>query len=145
MGFGRRLTPLRVHIPSWHGSLAFASSLARDPGFEQIAHADPFREVDPHTLRYFAPPMDRFEEMRVFVRIAERQSFTHASDDLQIPRATVTNGRPRARGRRLRAAGWEPAGFLDGGAARRPAFAGHRGEPRVSGEVWVAGRGSLYR
>ena len=35
--------------------------------------------------------MDRFEEMRVFVRIAERQSFTHASDDLQIPRATVTN------------------------------------------------------
>ncbi|HZZ10353.1 MAG TPA: LysR family transcriptional regulator [Paraburkholderia sp.] len=35
--------------------------------------------------------MDRFEEMRVFVRIAERQSFTRASDDLQIPRATVTN------------------------------------------------------
>jgi DNA-binding transcriptional LysR family regulator len=35
--------------------------------------------------------MDRFEEMRVFVRIAERQSFTQASDDLQIPRATVTN------------------------------------------------------
>ncbi|OLL32562.1 LysR family transcriptional regulator [Burkholderia sp. SRS-W-2-2016] len=35
--------------------------------------------------------MDRFEEMRVFVRIAERQSFTRASDDLRIPRATVTN------------------------------------------------------
>jgi DNA-binding transcriptional LysR family regulator len=35
--------------------------------------------------------MDRFEEMRVFVRIAERQSFTRASEDLQIPRATVTN------------------------------------------------------
>jgi DNA-binding transcriptional LysR family regulator len=35
--------------------------------------------------------MDRFEEMRVFVRIAERQSFTRAADDLQIPRATVTN------------------------------------------------------
>ncbi|MFM0594824.1 LysR family transcriptional regulator [Paraburkholderia dilworthii] len=34
--------------------------------------------------------MDRFEEMRVFVRIAERQSFTRAADDLQIPRATVT-------------------------------------------------------
>src|SRR5580698_6300552 len=38
-----------------------------------------------------ASDMDRFEEMRVFVRIAERQSFTRASDDLQIPRATVTN------------------------------------------------------
>jgi DNA-binding transcriptional LysR family regulator len=35
--------------------------------------------------------MDRFQEMQVFVRIAERQSFTRASDDLQIPRATVTN------------------------------------------------------
>jgi DNA-binding transcriptional LysR family regulator len=35
--------------------------------------------------------MDRFEEMCVFVRIAERQSFTRAADDLQIPRATVTN------------------------------------------------------
>ncbi|MBN3849848.1 LysR family transcriptional regulator [Paraburkholderia sp. Ac-20342] len=35
--------------------------------------------------------MDRFEEMRVFVRIAERQSFTRAADDLRIPRATVTN------------------------------------------------------
>ncbi|HAP27461.1 MAG TPA: LysR family transcriptional regulator [Achromobacter sp.] len=35
--------------------------------------------------------MDRFQEMQVFVRIAERGSFTKASDDLRIPRATVTN------------------------------------------------------
>lgn len=35
--------------------------------------------------------MDRFQEMQVFIRIAERSSFTHAADDLQIPRATVTN------------------------------------------------------
>lgn len=35
--------------------------------------------------------MDRFQEMQVFVRIAERRSFTQAADDLQIPRATVTN------------------------------------------------------
>lgn len=35
--------------------------------------------------------MDRFQEMQVFVRIAERSSFTRAADDLQIPRATVTN------------------------------------------------------
>ncbi|SMG28207.1 LysR family transcriptional regulator [Paraburkholderia susongensis] len=35
--------------------------------------------------------MDRFEEMRVFVRITERGSFTRAADDLRIPRATVTN------------------------------------------------------
>jgi len=35
--------------------------------------------------------MDRFQEMLAFVRIAERQSFTQASEDLQIPRATVTN------------------------------------------------------
>lgn len=35
--------------------------------------------------------MDRFQEMQVFVRIAERSSFTHAAEDLQIPRATVTN------------------------------------------------------
>ncbi|WP_144150256.1 LysR family transcriptional regulator [Paraburkholderia sp. BCC1885] len=35
--------------------------------------------------------MDRFQEMQVFIRIAERGSFTRASDDLQIPRATVTN------------------------------------------------------
>lgn len=35
--------------------------------------------------------MDRFEEMRLFVRIAERGSFSKASEDLRIPRATVTN------------------------------------------------------
>jgi len=35
--------------------------------------------------------MDRFQEMQVFIRIAERSSFTRAADDLQIPRATVTN------------------------------------------------------
>ncbi|MGV2905725.1 LysR family transcriptional regulator [Achromobacter sp. AGC25] len=35
--------------------------------------------------------MDRFQEMQVFVRIAERRSFSLAAEDLQIPRATVTN------------------------------------------------------
>ncbi|TCK38765.1 LysR family transcriptional regulator [Paraburkholderia sp. BL8N3] len=35
--------------------------------------------------------MDRFQEMQVFVRIADRRSFTQAADDLQVPRATVTN------------------------------------------------------
>ncbi|TCS37585.1 LysR family transcriptional regulator [Reinekea marinisedimentorum] len=35
--------------------------------------------------------MDRFQEMQVFVRVAERSSFTLAADDLQMPRATVTN------------------------------------------------------
>lgn len=35
--------------------------------------------------------MDRFQEMQVFVRIAERLSFSLAAEDLQIPRATVTN------------------------------------------------------
>jgi DNA-binding transcriptional LysR family regulator len=35
--------------------------------------------------------MDRFNEMQVFVRIAERNSFTLAAEDLCIPRATVTN------------------------------------------------------
>lgn len=35
--------------------------------------------------------MDRFQEMQVFVRIADRQSFTLAAEDLGIPRATVTN------------------------------------------------------
>jgi len=34
--------------------------------------------------------MDRFQEMQAFVRIAERQSFTQAAEDLQIPRATIT-------------------------------------------------------
>jgi DNA-binding transcriptional LysR family regulator len=35
--------------------------------------------------------MDRFHEMQIFVRIMERRSFTQAAEDLQIPRATVTN------------------------------------------------------
>ncbi|RZL91792.1 MAG: LysR family transcriptional regulator [Variovorax sp.] len=35
--------------------------------------------------------MDRFDAMRVFVRIVELQSFTKAADDLQLPRATVTH------------------------------------------------------
>ncbi|KAF1021094.1 MAG: HTH-type transcriptional regulator PgrR [Paracidovorax wautersii] len=35
--------------------------------------------------------MDRFQEMQVFVRVAERGSFTQAADDLLMPRATVTN------------------------------------------------------
>lgn len=35
--------------------------------------------------------MDRFQEMQVFVRIAARSSFTQAADDLQLPRATVSN------------------------------------------------------
>ncbi|MFP5393564.1 MAG: LysR family transcriptional regulator [Gammaproteobacteria bacterium] len=35
--------------------------------------------------------MDRFEEMRIFVQVSERRSFTDAAEDLQLPRATVTN------------------------------------------------------
>ena len=35
--------------------------------------------------------MDRFEEMRAFVRVAERASFTKAAEDLGMPRATMTN------------------------------------------------------
>jgi len=35
--------------------------------------------------------MDRFQEMQVFVRIADRGSFSLAAEDLQIPRATVTH------------------------------------------------------
>ncbi|HWJ95492.1 MAG TPA: LysR substrate-binding domain-containing protein, partial [Telluria sp.] len=35
--------------------------------------------------------MDRFLEMQVFTRVVERRSFTRAADDLQLPRATVTN------------------------------------------------------
>lgn len=34
--------------------------------------------------------MDRFQEMQVFVRIAERQSFSRAAEELHIPRATAT-------------------------------------------------------
>ncbi|WP_294997438.1 LysR family transcriptional regulator [uncultured Stenotrophomonas sp.] len=35
--------------------------------------------------------MDRFTALRAFVRIVERRSFTRASDDLGIPRATLTD------------------------------------------------------
>src|SRR3546814_13503546 len=35
--------------------------------------------------------MDRFDAMRVFVRVAERRSFTLAADDLGLPRSTVTD------------------------------------------------------
>jgi len=35
--------------------------------------------------------MDRFDAMRVFARIVERRSFTRAADDLDLPRATVTD------------------------------------------------------
>lgn len=35
--------------------------------------------------------MDRFQEMQIFIRIVERRSFTQAAEDLQLPRATVTN------------------------------------------------------
>jgi LysR family transcriptional regulator, regulator for bpeEF and oprC len=35
--------------------------------------------------------VDRFDAMRVFVRIVELKSFTKAADDLQLPRATVTH------------------------------------------------------
>ncbi|TEW52111.1 LysR family transcriptional regulator [Psychromonas algicola] len=35
--------------------------------------------------------MDRFKEMQVFVRVAERKSFTLAAEDLLIPRPTITN------------------------------------------------------
>src|ERR1700761_5218323 len=36
--------------------------------------------------------MDRFDAMRVFTRIVERQSFTLAAQDLGLPRSTVTEG-----------------------------------------------------
>ncbi|MDH5830850.1 LysR substrate-binding domain-containing protein [Luteimonas sp. M1R5S18] len=35
--------------------------------------------------------MDRIDAMRVFARIVERRSFTRAADDLDLPRATVTD------------------------------------------------------
>jgi DNA-binding transcriptional LysR family regulator len=34
--------------------------------------------------------MDRFEVMRLFIRIVERQSFTQAAQDLELPRSTAT-------------------------------------------------------
>ncbi len=36
--------------------------------------------------------MDRFDSMRVFVRVAERRSFTRAAEDLGLPASTVTDG-----------------------------------------------------
>jgi len=35
--------------------------------------------------------MDRLDAMRVFTRVVERRSFTHAADDLGLPRSTVTD------------------------------------------------------
>lgn len=35
--------------------------------------------------------MDRFKELQVFIRVAQRRSFLLASEDLLIPRSTVTN------------------------------------------------------
>ncbi len=35
--------------------------------------------------------MDRFDAMRVFTRIVERRSFTHAAEDLSLPRSSVTD------------------------------------------------------
>jgi DNA-binding transcriptional LysR family regulator len=35
--------------------------------------------------------LDRFQEMQIFTRIVERRSFTPAAEDLNLPRATVTN------------------------------------------------------
>jgi len=35
--------------------------------------------------------MDRFDAMRVFIRIVERRSFTRAAEDLGLPKATVTH------------------------------------------------------
>jgi DNA-binding transcriptional LysR family regulator len=35
--------------------------------------------------------MDRFDAMRVFVRIVERRSFTRAAEDLGLPRSSVTD------------------------------------------------------
>ncbi len=43
--------------------------------------------------------MDRFQEMRIFTRIVERRSFTLAAEDLQLPRATVTNAIKRLEAR----------------------------------------------
>jgi len=35
--------------------------------------------------------MDRLEAMRAFTRVVERRSFTHAADDLGLPRSTLTD------------------------------------------------------
>jgi DNA-binding transcriptional LysR family regulator len=35
--------------------------------------------------------LDRFQQMQIFTRIVDRRSFTQAAEDLNLPRATVTN------------------------------------------------------
>jgi DNA-binding transcriptional LysR family regulator len=35
--------------------------------------------------------MDRLDAMRIFSRVVERKSFTSASEDLGLPRSTVTD------------------------------------------------------
>lgn len=35
--------------------------------------------------------MDRFDTMRVFIRVVERRSFTRAAEDIGLPRSTVTD------------------------------------------------------
>lgn len=43
--------------------------------------------------------MDKFKEMQIFSRVAERNSFTLAAEDLAVPRATVTNSIKRLESR----------------------------------------------
>jgi DNA-binding transcriptional LysR family regulator len=43
--------------------------------------------------------MDRFDAMRVFVRVVERRSFTLAAEDLGLPRSTVTEAVQRLEAR----------------------------------------------
>ncbi len=43
--------------------------------------------------------MDRFQEMQIFTRIVDRRSFTQAAEDLNLPRATVTNSIKRLEAR----------------------------------------------
>jgi DNA-binding transcriptional LysR family regulator len=43
--------------------------------------------------------LDRFQEMQIFTRIVERRSFTQAAEDLNLPRATVTNSIKRLEAR----------------------------------------------
>jgi DNA-binding transcriptional LysR family regulator len=45
----------------------------------------------PATLSGIFEQMDRFDAMRVFARVVERRSFTLASEDLGVPRSTVTD------------------------------------------------------
>jgi len=43
--------------------------------------------------------LDRFQEMQIFTRIVDRRSFTQAAEDLNLPRATVTNSIKRLEAR----------------------------------------------